>query len=411
VSPPAPPPIQALLLDLRLDRAGPSALAALDDAGWAQACGFADRHGLTLLLRERLLKTCRSKTIPGAAQERLERNFAANTLRQQRLEATFAEVAVQLRDAGLEFVVLKGLAQTPEFVEDLRARLQYDLDLYLPPGRVSQARDVLLRLGYEPLPGFDDRPIDHLPTLVRKTGWEWRGDFFDAEIPCAVDLHFRFWDDVTEGFPAPGTEAFWDRRRPRDIAGQPVHVLDPADQLAYAALHALRHLLRGSQKLLHVCEIGGFLERRRDDHDFWTRWRGLHPPELRRLQTVMFRLAEIWFGAPRPAVAEALPAPVEAWLEQYGWSPVEAAFRPNKHELYLHLSLLDSWGSRWRVLRRRLLPLALPRGGHGAYLTTEQKTLRRRLRVWRRDTAFRVSRAVHHARLVAPTLWGLWRRP
>ena len=410
MSPQLPPPIQALLLDLRLDRVGPSALAGLDDAGWARAFAFADRHGLTLLLRERLLKTCRAKTIPEAAHERLERNFAANSIRQRRLEATFAEVAGQLRDAGLEFVVLKGLAQAPEFVEDLRARMQYDLDLYLPSSQVFQAGDVLLRLGYEPLPDFDDRPIDHLPTMVRKTGWEWRGDFFDPEIPCAVDLHFRLWDDVTEGFPAPGTEAFWDRRQPRDIAGLRVSVLDPADQLAYAALHALRHLLRGSQKLLHVYEIGGFLERRRNDEDFWSRWRSLQPPELRRLESVMFRLAEIWFGPPRPVASETLPAPVEAWLEQYGWSPVEAAFHPNKHELYLHLSLLDSWGNRWRVLRRRLLPLALPRGGHGAYLTAEQKTLRRRLSVWRQDTAFRAARVLHHARLVAPTLWGLWRR-
>ena len=411
MSPQAPPPIQALLLDLRLDRARPSALAALDDAGWAQAFAFADRHGLTLLLRERLAKTCRSKTIPAAAGKRLESNFAANIVRQQRLEATFAEVAGQLRNAGLEFVVLKGLAQAPEFVEDLRTRIQYDLDLYLPPGQVSQARDALMRLGYEPLSGFDDHPIDHLPTMVRKTGWEWRGDFFDPEIPCAVDLHFRFWDDVTEGFPAPGTEAFWDRRQSRGIAGQRVSVFDPADQLAYAALHALRHLLRGSQKLLHVYEISGFLARRRNDEDFWRRWRSLHAPELRRLEILMFRLAEIWFGAPRPTVSEELPAPVEAWLEQYGWSPIEAAFHPNKHELYLHLRLLDSWGSRWRVLRRRLLPLALPPGGHGAYLTTEQKTLRRRLSVWRRDTAFRASRALHHARLLAPTLWGMWRRP
>ena len=75
-----------------------------------------------------------------------------------------------------------------------------------------QARDALVSLGYEPLVGFDDVPLDHLPAMIRKTGWQWRGDYFDVEIPFAVELHFRLWDAGTEHIPIQGLEAFWDRR-------------------------------------------------------------------------------------------------------------------------------------------------------------------------------------------------------
>ena len=96
--------------------------------------------------------------------------------------------------------MLKGFSHCPDFVNDSRQRVQYDLDLYLPPEQVYAARDAALQLGYEPIHPRDRRPTDHLPTMIRKTGWRWRGDFFDPDLPVSLELHFRFWDEQTEGF-------------------------------------------------------------------------------------------------------------------------------------------------------------------------------------------------------------------
>jgi len=189
--------------------------------------------------------------------------------------------------AGIEFVFLKGTSQWPHFVADPRLRAQYDLDVLCPAEEVRRGWELLLEKGYEPLPG-PPLPTDHLPTLIRKTGWQWRGDFYDPESPVSLELHFRLWDEDTERLRAPGVDEFWARR-----SG---HLLDTADALGYACLHLLRHLLRGSLRPYHVYELAWFLEHHADDREFWIRWRGLHAPETRKLEAVSFRLAREWFG-------------------------------------------------------------------------------------------------------------------
>jgi hypothetical protein len=396
VSPRLPPAIQALLLDLRLDRNQPPALAGLDPAGWQQVFCFTDDHGITLLVRDRLAQTGHWNFLPVAVRERLDRNLTDNLERLRRCETALGEVAAVLKHAGLEFLLLKGLTHSPDFVENIPNRVPRDFDIYLPVEMVYQARDALVELGFEPVSGFEKYPLSHLPTMVRKSGWTWRGNYFDPAAPFPVELHYRFWQQDTERLKAPGLEEFWNRRGPRSIAGISISCLALPDQLGYAALHALRHLFRGSLKLLHVYEIACFLDRRRSDLKFWERWREWHAEPLRGLESIIFRLAENWFGASRPPLDLPEHPAVEAWMRQYAWSPLEANFHPNKNEIYLHWGLLDSPLDRLRVARRRLLPGVLPRGGHGSR---------------RRDTAFLISRLVHHARVLAPTLCGLarWR--
>jgi len=391
VTPRLPQPAAAVLQALRLD-------GSLDRTewqpprNWKQALDFLDRTQLTLALPPDLA--------PPEARERLERNLADNTERLRGLQQADAEIASRFESAGLEFVALKGLSHSPEFVADPRRRVQYDLDYYCPPASAGPARDVLLALGYEPIAELDLFPMDHFPPLVRKTGWRWRGNYFDPELPPAVDLHFRFWDEPTERLAAPGVEQFWERRMG--------HELDLADRLGYAALHVVRHLLRGSLRLAHVYEIAHFLARRNTDAAFWGRWRELHSPELRRLEAIAFRLAEQYFGAPPADVT--LPPEAEAWFRSYAWSPVEALYHPNKHELCLHLSLVPARGDRWAVARRRLLPLGLPGPVDAVHIPAKQMTAGLRFRKRAKYCVFVAGRILHHARVFFPTLRGLMRR-
>jgi hypothetical protein len=349
---------------------------------------FADRTQLTLFWRTRLA----SSPLPEPVRRRLDQSYADNTERLRRIRELAAAIEAGFTSACIDYVTLKGLSHT--FLPDLRDRVQYDLDYFCPQDSVYRARDLLLGLGYEPLAGLEDFPTDHLPTLIRKTGWQWRGNFFDPDHPPAIELHFRFWDPATERIAAPGVAQFWDRR-----AG---HALELIDQLGYAALHALRHLLRGSLRPAHLYEIACLLA---SDKVPWPRWRSCHSPELRALESVVFALARECFGCPIP---EPPPPSAQAWLTRYAWSPIEALFHPNKHELILHLDLLNGAGDKWRVLRRRLAPLRLP--GPVDAIHAPRLTPRLRLRRSLKYAAFLSSRVYHHARLLLPTLWSLLRR-
>ena len=391
MNPRIPQPVWGALQALRLDQPSSLSLPAGED-GWRQALAFLDRSQLTLPLRARLVETPQWSLVPPAIRARLDSNLADNILRLERTQTALAEIAGRFAVAGVDFLVLKGLSHSPAFVADPRLRVQYDIDLYCPGESVYRARDVLLEMGYEARAGQDEFPVDHLPAMSRRSGWRWRGNFFDPDLPLSVDLHFRFWDPETERLAAPGVEQFWARR-----VG---NVLHPADQLGYAALHAVRHLFRGSLRLGSIHEIAHFLQRRRDDAEFWTEWRRLHAPELRKLESIAFRLAAAYFGAPA-AGAEPLPDGAEAWFRRYAWSPVESFYRPNKHELLLHLSLLGSSGDRWQVARRRLLPLRVPGIAEAVHSRED----------WLGYARFLASRLVHHGRLLLPTLWQLARWP
>jgi hypothetical protein len=249
--------------------------------------------------------------------------------------------------------------------------------------------------------------------LIRKTGWEWRGDYFDPELPLALELHFRLWDAGTEGFAVPCVEDFWQRRQRRTIEDLEFTSLAAIDLPGYASAHALRHLLRGDSRPSHIYEIAHFLEHnsleRNLGDEFWRTWRESHDEQLRRVEAICFAIARQWFGCRIPAIAqeeiERLPEPVRAWLAVYAHAPVVNLFRAAKHELWLHLSLLDPGHSRLRVLRRRLMPLQLPGPVDAVHLPDGAISWQVRLRRAWRYLLFLGSRTWRHARALVPTLW------
>jgi predicted MFS family arabinose efflux permease len=348
----------SVLAALHLSAPATEPLARLSDAEWRTTLDYCDRSRLTLALGQ-----AARAALPAWVAERIDDNARKAAIRADRTGELYCALQRHFTGGGIEFVLLKGLTHTA-LVPDPPPRVQYDVDLYIPRPDVFRARDVLIGEGWQPIEGMESFPTDHLPALLPQSEQKWRGDFFDTELPLAVELHFQFWNPAIERLPAPGTEEFWERRTRRTIAGIELGVLSPPDAIGYAALHLLKHLLRGSVQPFHVYEIARLLDSLADDDAFWREWTGLHSPETRRLEAVVFRLAQAWFGG-RTAQAvqqevELLPAGTEEWFGRYAVSPASRVFHPNKDELWLHFTLLGSRADCWRVARRRLFPANLP---------------------------------------------------
>ena len=344
---------------LQFSSPDPAGLAELSSEEWKKALAFADRAQLTLPLgltsREHL---------PEWVRCRIDENLSQNAERWRRTKTAFEEIASAFEAAGLEFAVLKGFSHCPRFIDHPTRRWQSDMDLLFRQEDVFRARDAALGLGYEPASGFERHPIDHLPVMIRKTGWQWRGDYFDVEMPLSLELHFRLWDEETECFGPEGLDQFWTRRQIRELDGLQFTALQPVDALANSALHLLRHLLRGDLRASHVYELASFLHRNSEDACLWDEWVEWHPESLKRLEAISFAASQRWFDCRMPVAAlqqiERLPRDVARWLAMYSGSPLSRIFHPNKDELWLHWSLLDSPAGRVAVLRRRLLPRQLP---------------------------------------------------
>ena len=351
-----PPGPAAALAALHLTESRPDDLRRLSDADWRAALRYCDRGRLTLALRD-----AARKAMPDWVRDRVDANARNYALRLSRIEELYGSLERRLGGAGIEFLGLKGITHGALFPVPI-ARVQYDIDLYLPLPATERARDVLVADGWRPAEGMEAYPTDHLPVLVRPHAWEFRSDFFDVEMPLPVELHFQFWSPEIERLPAPGTEEFWERRERRCVGGVELGTLSPPDALGYAALHLVRHLLRGNVMPFHVYEIARLVDGLADDTGFWCRWAALHSAPMRRLEAVAFRLAKEWFGGRTAPLAEEemdrLPARVRLWFEDYALSPAFGEYHANKDELWLHFSLLDSRADCWRVARRRLFPEA-----------------------------------------------------
>jgi len=393
-----------VLSALRLDSPDRNALDGLQEDAWQRALDFCGRTQLTLALGVE----CRDR-LPDVVRRAVDRHLSNNAERWERTQATYRELASVFDSEGLDHAVLKGFSHCPLFVHDPRHRAQGDLDLLFTSEQVRRAQDAAALLGYEPTRESDEHPTDHLPTLNRKTGWVWRGVRYDPEMPLSLELHFRLWNQGTERLAPKGLDCFWERRQSRELEGLRFTSLHSADAIAYSALHSLRHLLRGDAPVFHIYELARVLHGHADDTDFWDVWFELHDPSVRMLETICFSFAESWFACRLPELVreetERLPADVKRWLATYSWSPIIGLFRPNKDELWLHWSLLQSGRDRAAMLRRRLLPERLPGPFSATNVPESQITWRMRARSRATYLKYLVARLSHHVRALPPTLW------
>ena len=220
------------------------------------------------------------------------RDAANNLLRLRVLEETYRELA----DLPVEFVALKGITQCELFGIRPEDRAQSDIDLYCPRETVEAVRDALIARGYRPIEGLEAFPTDHLPAMMRPTTWLWRGDFFDPEMPLAIELHFQFWNPRLERLPAEGVDSFG-RVAYGARWGAPIWRCS-ARWMRWATQRCIcsSTFCTAIRSRSTCTKLPASYTGTRTTTAFWTEWRGLHSSGLRRLQTVSFLLAEAWFG-------------------------------------------------------------------------------------------------------------------
>ena len=117
-----------IVRSLSFDHDRKSDLRSVRAAHWPRLLALTDRSQLTLPLGIRC-----PPELPEWVQERLAGNLRNNAIRHHRVLEAYEQVARAFSSEGVDFVVLKGLAQWPRYCDDLRHRPQYDLDLYCPP--------------------------------------------------------------------------------------------------------------------------------------------------------------------------------------------------------------------------------------------------------------------------------------
>ncbi len=366
----------AALEALQLSGARTQGLAELTDAQWGDLLYFCDLAHLTIPIVR-----ASGDAVPRWVRLQTDQKLADNTLRAKRIAVAYTEIAGAFDDAGIEYLVVKGFAQYPDFVDCLEHRMQSDIDLYCPEEFISAAQSVLERLGYSADRTRKKFPADHLPQMTRRQGWQFRGNEYDPEMPPAVDLHFCFWNAVATRLSIPGVDEFWGRRIERRRGDFYFPALSSMDNLAFCSLHILRDLQRGDWVVHHVYELAWFLHTHADEDAWWQSWKRCHDDSFRSLQIISFWLAREWFHCRLAKAVDLelsrMPLAVRQWLERFSASPLTGMFQPNKHGVWLHLALLESRSDRLRALGSTLMPFRFPAVGAPGQDATKDHRLRR----------------------------------
>jgi hypothetical protein len=383
---------------LRLREDGAAPLQSVPLEQWGEFLALTDEARITLPIAMRYRDAA-----PEPVRQWLDECISRNAQRHVQIVEAHARLADAMNSHGAEFIVLKGLSHERFWPENSRCRPQYDIDLYCPRESVSAAREAAASLGYEPVRA-EEPDADHLPVMIRQTGWRWRGDYYDPQQPLALEIHHRFWNPAL-GFSVRNAEQFPARRCFERVDGVTLPMLDRVDALDYAAWHAVRHLLRGTLKIFHIYELAQYLHRSADDDGFWTAWQRQGAPEDRITECVAFRLAEVWFGCRLHGTVERavrkLPANVERWFRLFAFSPIAALEHPNKDELILNLCL-SGRADRLRITVRRLFPLLIPaRARDDAHVREVSPSVSKPAL---KKAGFIAQRALHHLRTLGPVV-------
>lgn len=218
-----------------------AALALLDAEGAAA-------HGLAGLYLEAVAERRPSEL--AAARAALGRAAAREAAQVE----TFAREAGALLDAlsDLGPVVLKGPALAAAWPEP-RLRPVGDLDLLVGAHELEEACARLLRRGFRRAPEEPGGRLRPPPTGVELLPPE------GARV--AVDLHVRPFRSVGRRLDGAALRA---RSVTTSVLGRRVRVLEPADALLFAYVHAAKHAVRAPKWLLDLCALAG-----RADEDTW----------------------------------------------------------------------------------------------------------------------------------------------
>ena len=348
------------MLALQLQNADASLLSSFNDDQWRELLPMMDRARLTLAFAQQL-----HSGIPCWVQERLSSNLAHTAQNWERVRSAYREAAATLDAKGVDYLVLKGFTQTPDFVPEGELRWQSDIDFYVPPDQIASAVAALREIGYVPYsPGEPNQYADHVPTMLRFGTWQWRCDWYDPETPPAIEVHFCFWNEPVSSIAIPEFDEFWKRRRVRASHELIFPALQHLDHLAYFAMHILRDIFNEDIRPNRLRELGTFLDGHASGDAFWKEWTTAYSPRLRSMQAVAFALAGAWFSCNISDTVlseiDSLPTLVRVWIERCGCTPLEAQFRRSRNGRLLQRLFAETPEARRKILWRALVPDRIP---------------------------------------------------
>lgn len=233
------------LSESAIDKIRSRVISPLD---WDLVVETARRHGVLPLLYRNLSRCCPDE-LPAAVLADLRERFLLNTQRNLMLTRELLTLLDHLRMKKISAIPFKGPLLAITAYGDVSLRQIADVDLIVPKGDLSRARDCLREGGYEDLRAMD--PLEEKVLLQSNCAMTLM-----RENPRVVlDLH---WDLTPKYFFVPlDLDAMRARLTAVPLGGEMVRTFCPEELLLILCVHGARHVWPRLDWLVGVAELVG----------------------------------------------------------------------------------------------------------------------------------------------------------
>jgi hypothetical protein len=207
--------------------------------------------------------------LPEEARLQLHGLSLRHTLASQARMQVLDEVLRASQAAGIEVVLLKGVAMAHLAYPRPGLRPMRDIDLLTRPGRAGDLQRLLVEMGFRPSPPQPGKPVSarHLNELSRPAG----------SFQVTVEVHDRLFDP-TWRVRTPRIDTLIERARPFDLNGLAACSLGLEEML----WHTYQHMINEEIRLIGVADLISLSEKFVDEID-WERIQRCYPGILRAL--------------------------------------------------------------------------------------------------------------------------------
>jgi hypothetical protein len=151
-----------------------------------------------------------------------------------------------LREAGVDVLVLKGMALAALDMHNLKGRIAHDIDILVPPAKVAPALAILDDGGWCSTRGESG-------LLLRRRGAAFRSINLVKPPFGDIDLHTRAY--LTVSRDSPPETGLWTRSTRAALLGADVLVPSPTDRLVNAIAHGVLDAHRHSDWLVDCAQV------------------------------------------------------------------------------------------------------------------------------------------------------------
>jgi Uncharacterised nucleotidyltransferase len=229
-----------------------STLAAFpaQENSWKEMVHKAEQHGVASLLHKHVQDI--DLQIPKASRRLLQSLYLRNRRSNVSRNGAVVEIINAYRHAGIDVLLVKGIALCNFVYSEIALRPMRDIDLLVKKSDLKNAECILLDLGYSPAQ-HHSIPHDyyHLAPLEKK---------IDG-LPVGIELHHNLLPFHPQ-YPLWPLERSYHDAREIKIDGISAHTLSLEDTLHYVYLHGFQApLTYEPYRLMHVADVVSLVEK------------------------------------------------------------------------------------------------------------------------------------------------------